>query len=385
MFILDLPLAVKEASFWMPPAATAEAVGVDQTFKVIEIVNYLYGIPIFIAVLALVWKYRRREGIEPDPSPHHSFLLEVTWTVIPTIMIVGIFFMGFVQYVGMTTMPGDPYEIQVNAKKWVWDFAYPEGFSSPELHVPAGRDVLLTMRSTDVMHSLFIPAFRVKRDVIPGRYTQLWFNALPPDEVGVPEKYPLFCTEYCGKDHSAMGGAEMVVVHDASSFEKWIEVASIPYDGMTPDDYGELLWKSKGCVSCHSIDGKAGTGPTWKGAWGEEHKMKDGAVVKVDLNYIEESILYPQAKVVAGYQGVMPSYNGQLTQLDIQSISEFIKRLSVDDYQPLPPLDRESTGVGESSEGETELAKGDAAGEDAPKEPSADSGGTDAAKTEETE
>ena len=162
-------------------------------------------------------------------------------------------------------------------------------------------------------------------------------------------------------------------------------MASIPYDGMTPDDYGELLWKSKGCVSCHSIDGKAGTGPTWKGAWGEEHKMKDGAVVKVDLNYIEESILYPQAKVVAGYQGVMPSYNGQLTQLDIQSISEFIKRLSVDDYKPLPPLDRESTSVNESSEGETELAKGDVAGEDAPKEQSADSGGTDAAKTEESD
>ena len=346
-----LPLAEKTSSFWMPPAATAEAVGVDQTFKVIEWINYLYGVPIFAIVLLFVWKYRRREGIEPDPSPHHSFLLEITWTVIPTIMIVGIFFMGFVQYVGMTTMPGDPYEIQVNAKKWVWDFTYPEGFSSPELHVPAGRDVLLTMRSTDVMHSLFIPAFRVKRDVIPGRYTQLWFNALPPDQAGVPEKYPLFCTEYCGKDHSAMGGAEMVVVHDPSCFEKWVEEAKNIGGKLPPDEYGELLYKSKGCVSCHSIDGKRGTGPTWKNIYGEEHVMKNGEKVLVEDNYIEESILYPQAKIVEGYGGVMPSYAGQLKELEIRGLIEYMKRLSDDDYVKLPaPDDAAAAEAGEGGE-----------------------------------
>ena len=336
MFSLSalLPLAVKEPSFWMPPAATQEAADVDATFRLIEWVNYLYGIPIFLVLLYFVWRYRRREGIEPDPSPHHSFLLEITWTVIPTIMIVGIFFVGFVQYIGMTTMPGDPYEIEVVAKKWDWTFSYPGGGESNELHVPAGRNVLLTMRSTDVMHSLFIPAFRVKRDIIPGRYTQLWFNALSPDGAAA-EVYPLFCTEYCGKSHWDMGGAERVFVHHPSDFDVWLEDVRDLSGKLPPDEYGKYLWEQK-CRTCHSIDGKAGTGPSWKGIWGEQHAFTDGSSAEVDADYIRESILYPQAKVVKGYRGVMPNYQGQMRDREIAGIVEFIKSITLEKYEKLP-------------------------------------------------
>ena len=357
-----LPLAEREPSYWLPPAATAEAAGIDQTFDVIMWINYLYGIPIFLIVLYFVIRYRRRDGVEPDPSPHHSFLLEVTWTVIPTIMVVGIFFQGFLGYIRNTTMPGDPYEIAVRAYKWQWEFTYPNGAQTAELHVPAGRDVLLTMESSDVMHSLYIPAFRVKRDIIPGRYTKLWFNALDPTGPE-PDRYPLFCTEYCGDQHWAMGGDDRVWVHNPSSFDVWVKDAADPGGKLPPDQYGELLWKQK-CISCHSIDGKAGTGPSWKGIYGEEHAYTAGGaegVAPVDENYIRESILYPNAKIVKGYRGVMPAFEGKLDEMQITGLIEFIKRISdPEGYQPLPSPDEVAAAEegGESADGAPAEADG---------------------------
>lgn len=322
--------ADQNATFWMPPAASTFAEGVDKTYNLILGINYLYGIPIYIILFYFLWRFRRTPNKDSEPSPHHSFLLEVTWTVIPTIMVVGIFFQGFIAYIGMTTMPANPYEIQVGAKKWAWNFTYPNGFQTNELHIPDGRPVLLTMRSEDVMHSLYIPAFRVKMDVIPGRYTQMWFEALPIEsaEADATSIYDLFCTEYCGTSHSAM--LAKVHVHKAGQFDTWLAKASNRLKFMTPCQAGELLWERKGCKQCHSIDGKAGTGPTWQGTYGTQQEMTSGETVSVDPNYIRESILNPNAKVRKTFRGVMPSYQGQLSDEEIDYIVAYIKYLNPD-------------------------------------------------------
>ena len=324
-----LPLADKPGSFWMPPQASTNAAGVDGTFDLILWINFLYGVPIFVLIFYFAWKYRRRAGAPALPSPHHGFLLEVTWTVIPTIMVVGVFFQGFVQYVGMTTMPEDPYEIQVSAKKWAWNFTYPGGYSTNELHVPGGRPVLLTMRSDDVMHSLFVPAFRVKMDVIPGRYTQMWFEPLEPDNADptVPDEYDLFCTEYCGEQHSGM--ITKTFVHNAGYFDTWLSEAQNTMQYMAPCQAGEELW-GRYCKQCHTNDGSRGTGPTWAGAYGTDQQMADGQTVTVDPNYIRESIVEPNAKVRSGYQGVMPTFANQLSDQEIDWIIAYHKSLNPD-------------------------------------------------------
>ena len=326
---LGLPLADEPGSFWLPPAASTNAAGVDQTFDLILWVNYLYTIPVFGVLFYFAWKYRRRAGHGSQPSPHHGFLLEVTWTVIPTIMVVGIFFQGFVQYIGLTTMPEDPYEIAVTAKKWGWNFQYPGGYQTNELHVPGGRPILLTMRSDDVMHSLYIPAFRVKMDVIPGRYTQMWFEPLEVqnDDPTEPEVYDLFCTEYCGTGHSSM--ITKTYVHNAGYFDAWLADASTTMPYMAPCQAGEVLWE-RNCKQCHSVDGSNGTGPTWFKTYGTE-QMTSAGPVEVDPNYLRESIRNPNAKIRNGYQGVMPAFSeSQLSDQEIDWIIAYHKSLNPD-------------------------------------------------------
>lgn len=325
MFVPNL--ADINETFWMPPAASTFADDVDQTFDLILWINYLYGVPIFLAIFYFVWKYRRKGSANSQPSAHHSFLLEVTWTVIPTIMTVGIFFQGFTKYIGMTTMPANPYEIQVGAKKWAWNFTYPNGYQTNELHVPDGRPVMLTMRADDVMHSLFIPAFRVKMDCIPGRYTQLWFEALPIESADPTafEEYDLFCTEYCGTSHSGM--LAKVFVHNSGHFDTWLEEESSTAQFLPDCQAGEILWERK-CKTCHSVDGKAGTGPTWLNMFGTDQEMTSGQSVTVDENYIRESILNPNAKVRKGYRGVMPTFQGQLSEDELADLIAFHKSLN---------------------------------------------------------
>ena len=321
-------LADQNATFWMPPAASTFAKDVDLTYDIILWINYLYGVPIFLAIFYFLWKYRRKGTATSEPSAHHSFMLEVTWTVIPTIMVVGIFFQGFVSYIGMTTMPSNAYEIQVGAKKWAWNFTYPNGFQTNELHIPDGRPILLTLRSEDVMHSLFVPAFRAKMDVIPGRYTQMWFEALPLEspDADATASYDLFCTEYCGTQHSGM--ITKAVVHKAGHFDAWLAEESAIGDFYPDCQAGEILWERKGCKQCHSADGKAGTGPTWKGVYGTEQEMTNGDMVIVDPNYIRESILNPNAKVRKGFRGVMPSYQGQLTENELLDLIAYHRSLN---------------------------------------------------------
>jgi len=318
-----LPLAgmlgAPGGSLFFPMRGTAEAAMVDQVFYFIFIVAVFFFALILGLMTFFTLKYRRRPGVDSLPSPSHSTGLEMVWTIIPTILVAVMFVWGFWGYMGMQHAPDDSYEIQVLAKKWSWNFVYPNGHVEPDLHVPVDQPIRLLMTSDDVIHSLYIPAFRLKMDIVPGRYTKTWFHAT---ETG---KHQLYCAEYCGTQHSTM--LAKVVVHPRGEFEKWLEEAANFLERMTPAEGGELLVQRRGCLQCHSLDGTARVGPTFKGVFGTQQAMVSGQNVTVDENYILESILEPMAKIRAGYKPVMPTYKGQLKDEEITAIIAFIKTL----------------------------------------------------------
>lgn len=308
------------AGFWLPKSASTTAHDVDWLF------NWITGIAIFffalITVLTVyfVIKYRRRPGNEEaQPSSDHNQPLEITWTVIPMIIVVWIFWQGFTGFLHLAVPPENAYEVLVTGQKWKWLFTYPNGTVDENLHVPVDTPVRLVLASEDVIHSFFVPEFRIKRDAVPGRYTKLWFQATEPGS------YQVFCAEYCGTSHSNM--LAQVVVHRPGEFEKWLEDASNFLDKMPPAEGGAKLFAQRGCKQCHSVDGKAGIGPTLKGIWAHEAVLRGGGSVLVDENYIRESIVEPQAKVVAGFEPVMPTFKGRLKDKEITAIIEYIKTL----------------------------------------------------------
>jgi len=320
---LTLPLVgllgAPGGSLFFPQRATEEAALVDSIFYFILIVSVVFYLLILVLMVVFLLKYRRREGQGPQPSPSHSTSLEMLWTIIPTILVAVMFICGFWGYMEMRQAPDDSYEIQVVAKKWAWSFIYPNGHIEPDLHAPADRPIRLVMTSDDVIHSLYIPAFRLKMDIVPGRYNKTWFQAVAPGE------HQLYCAEYCGTQHSTM--LAKVVVHPPGEFEKWLEEAANFLKRMTPVEGGALLYQRRGCAQCHTIDGGAKVGPSFKGVFGTQQPLASGQTITVDENYIRESILEPMAKIRAGYQPVMPTYKGQLKDEEISAIIAYIKSL----------------------------------------------------------
>lgn len=309
-----------ESSFWMPPGVSTVARNVDWLFSFILAISVFFFLLIVVVMTLFVIRYRRREGVAAEPSPSHNTAVEVTWTVIPLILVIVIFFFGFKGFLDMTTPPANAYEILVDGQKWNWSFTYPNGYVDSSLHVPVNRPVRLVMTSADVIHSLYVPAFRIKSDVVPGRYSKAWFEATEPGE------YELFCAEYCGTSHSDM--IAKVVVHPPGEFEGWLDKASNFLETMTPVEAGQKLFQVRGCQQCHSVDGTGKTGPSLLGVYGRTEAMTDGSSVVADENYIRESILEPMAKVVAGYEPVMPTYQGRLKDAEITAIIEYLKSLS---------------------------------------------------------
>ena len=314
---LTLWAASKMSLFPEPRSTTAG--GVDNLFYFILLVSvFFFAVIVGVMILFLV-RFRERPQPTIEESPSHNDALEIAWTTIPALVVGVIFFWGFVGYLDMRQAPDESYEIQVTAKKWSWSFTYPNGHVDNNLHVPVDRPVRLVMSSDDVIHSLFIPAFRLKMDVIPGRYTKTWFESNAAGE------YTLFCAEYCGTQHSTM--LAKVVVHPSGEYEKWLEDAANFLENVTPIEAGEILYQRRGCVQCHSIDGSAKVGPTFKNLFDTEQSLKDGSSTRVDENYLRESILEPQAKIRAGYKPVMPTYQGQLKDEEIAALIAFIKGL----------------------------------------------------------
>jgi cytochrome c oxidase subunit 2 len=216
--------------------------------------------------------------------------------------------------------PGDAMEIQVTAKKWLWTFEYSNGTRTiNEIHVPVGRPVKFVMSSEDVIHSFYVPSMRLKQDVLPNRYTELWFT---PAATGM---HTVLCAEYCGRSHSDM--LAKIWVDDDAAYQKWLEEGDESTRTMPLADLGKLIYESRGCATCHSIDGSKGQGPSLKGVFGHDILLADGKTAPGDANYIRESIMQPNAKVVAGYEPIMPTFQGLLREREMLALIEFMKSL----------------------------------------------------------
>jgi len=311
----------ESGSLHMPPANSTIAGEVDALFYFI----FYTAIVLFVLVMAFttyfIIKYRRRGQRELTSGVAHNTKLEILWTVIPTILVIIVFVWGFKTYLRMNIAPSDALEIKATGQKWFWVFDYPNGANSMnDLVVPAGKPVKLLMSSQDVIHSFFVPDFRVKMDVLPNRYTITWFEAINPGE------YDIYCTEYCGKGHSEMLGKVKVLSEE--DYEVWLASAAVEIpEGMSLDEAGAQLYTSKACATCHSIDGSPGVAPSFLGKFGSKEALVDGSEVLVDENYVRESILNPQAKIVQGYQPVMPTYQGVLTDRQIDALIAYMKTL----------------------------------------------------------
>lgn len=308
-----------KASMWLPEQVSEHAGNVDGMFYFILGLSVFCLIGITAAVVYFTYKYRARPGHKSEPSPSHNNPLEITWTVIPSIIVVFIFIFGWRGYLDLATPPKNALEIQVKAAKWNWLFTHYNGVEDNVLHVPVNKPVRLIMTSQDVLHSFFIPVFRVKQDVVPKRYTQVWFKATKPGT------YRLYCTEYCGLDHSLM--KTVVVVHEPGGYERYLQSKYDEFMSLPPDQLGKMFYEQKGCKACHTVDGtpKAGGGPTFKGSFGSTIEMADGSSVLVDENYIRESILEPTAKVHKGFAPIMPKLD--ISDSEIDALIAYIKSL----------------------------------------------------------
>jgi len=303
---------------FMPPQGTVVAVEYDRLYAFIVWASFISCAILIGGMIYFALKYKRRTNNDKTAYISHNAFLEFLWSFVPLVIFVVVFAWGWSVYHKMRTFPNDSLEVHVVAKQWAWDFQYKSGkVTTNEFVVPAKVPVKLIMSSKDVLHSFYIPSMRIKQDIIPGRYTALGFNA---DKTG---EYQVFCTEYCGTAHSSML-AKMKVV-PLEEYEKWLQEKE---EGLSLAQKGEKLFNSKGCVACHSTDGSAKVGPTWKGLWGAARELADGSKASADENYLREAIVSPNAKVVKGFAaGIMPTFQGQVTEDEMTAFIEYIKGL----------------------------------------------------------
>lgn len=303
--------------FWLPEQASTVAGDTDRLYNAITWLSVFFFVLITVLLVAFVIKYRHKPGEKRDVSASHSMALEITWTVIPSIIVVFLYYYGFRQYMNLTVEPPNAYPIDVTAHMWQWSFSYPTGYSDGELHVPVNVPVRCVLDSTDVIHSLSIPAFRVKKDVVPGRYNRLWFQATKP---GV---YEIYCTAYCGTNHSTMHSR--VTVHPSQAdFDAWLKTAQKP--DPDPRVRGRKLYTKLGCAQCHSVDGTKITGPSWKDLYGSTQQFQDGTTAVVNEEFLHGFIPAPTVKVPVGYQPVMPPFPIPNNQID--DIAAYMKTIS---------------------------------------------------------
>ena len=305
--------------FMLPEAKSPTADSTDALFHFINEVSLILLIGITFALIYFAIKYRRKSEDDETPVITHNNTLEITWSVVPLLICFVIFGWGYTGWLNLKSVPDNAYEIHVNGFKWGWNVKYDNGAQTlNEIHVPEGRPVKIVLQSSDVLHSFFVPDYRVKHDVVPGRYTYVWFEA---EEAG---ESIVFCTEYCGTGHSDM--LAKVIVHTEEDFQTWLEKNGGGVSG-TPVEQGEQLVQLQGCTTCHSDDGSRLIGPSFKGLWGSEETLTDGSTVTVDENYLRESILNPGAKIVESYDNVMTPYEGRISDEEITNIIEYLKTL----------------------------------------------------------
>ena len=305
----DLPL--------FPVEASEQAKGMDELYWFITIISVVMTIVIFVGLGVFAWKYHNKR------NPHATQIegstkLELTWSILPFLVMLVMFGWGADIYYRAQNPPKDAMEIFVTGKQWMWKIQYPDGYREiNELHVPVGQPVKLTMASEDVIHSFSIPAFRVRHDVMPGHYNSLWFTATKPG------RYHLFCTEYCGNQHAGMVG--WVDVMEPREYANWQSGGGT---GGSLAEQGEKLFQQNGCSTCHLLD-QQGRCPILRGLYNKPVQLSDGRTVIADDAYLRESILDPNAKIVAGFQpNVMPNFKGQISEENVIQLIAYIKSLS---------------------------------------------------------
>jgi cytochrome c oxidase subunit 2 len=298
-----------------PVRAATSASNLDALFIFLLLVTGMVTIMIFMLVTLFALRYRHGR-VEKATPILGSLALEATWSLVPFGIFLIFFVWGAVIYFGERTAPADSMDVYVVAKQWMWKLEHADGQREiNELHVPVDRNVKLIMTSQDVIHSFFVPAFRLKQDVLPGRYTTLWFHAIRPGT------YHLFCAEYCGTQHSGMIGS--IIVMNPAEYEAWLSGGG--GEGSLAST-GQKLFQQLGCGSCHRSDTQ-GRGPNLVGVFGKPVLLEDGRTVTADENYVRESILNPGAKIVAGFKNIMPSFQGVVNEEQLLSLIAYVKSL----------------------------------------------------------
>ncbi|MFO0666172.1 MAG: cytochrome c oxidase subunit II [Polyangiaceae bacterium] len=306
----------------LPAAMSTGAAGYDSLYYFVYWFSVVFLVGVTGAMLYFVVKYRRKKGVSAAPTVD-STALELGWTIAPLFFIVALFHMSFSGYIANATAAEGAMEVRVRGSRWSWSFQYPNGESeSSTLYVPVNKPVRLVMSSSDVIHSFYVPAFRLKRDTVPGMYSQIAFT---PNRVGEAQVY---CAEYCGAGEKPGSGGHysmyaLIKVVSQEEFDKHMQEISGP-GTRTPEEWGKELVAKSGCLTCHSLDGSAGTGPSYKGLYGRKEPLSDGSSVDVDENYVRESILRPSAKIVKGYEnGNMPPF--VFTDAKLDAIISYLK------------------------------------------------------------
>ena len=303
----------------MNPALLSTTDAVDPVFKFIFGACLLLLGGITATMIWFVVRYRRSRAPQPTSQAAGNIWLETVWIVLPSILVMAMFYYGWAGYLALRTVPKDALPVTATARMWSWSFSYANGRTSSKLYVPVGKPVVVDLVSGDILHGFFIPAFRVKRDVVPGMKNHAWFVA---EKAG---SYDLFCSQYCGKDHSAM--ITTVEALSAEEFTEWLAQKESPADGEAEKPDGARLAQEKGCRACHSLDGSRGVGPTFKGLYNRQTKvLQNGKAVMVtaDDAYLRESIRAPNAKIVEGFQPIMPAFS-DLTDAEVEALVEFIE------------------------------------------------------------
>ncbi len=331
---------------FFPKGASTFSPQVDFLFLVLVGLSAFFAFIVMFAIVYFVIKYRKGTNADRSNPVNSSVRLEIFWTVVPLVLALGVFFGAAKIFFDMHRAPKNSLDVYVVAKQWMWKFQHPEGQREiNELHIPVNRPVRVIMISQDVIHSFFVPAFRVKQDVLPNRYTTAWFQATQPGE------YHLFCAQYCGTDHAKMVGT--VIVMDPAKYEEWLtETASPPAVAAQPAagsasaggvvspqgggaaasssqslaQEGEKDFQTLGCIACHNPNG-SGVAPSLVGLYGTSVTLQDGTTVTADEEYIRTSILNPQAQIVKGYPPIMPAFQGQVSNDQLTQLVAYIKSL----------------------------------------------------------
>jgi cytochrome c oxidase subunit 2 len=320
----------------IPEQASTMASQVDALTLFLTAITLFFTILIAVLIVAFMIRFRRRKPDERGADVHGSLALEIGWTVVPFIIVMSIFVWSASIYAKIKRPPANAVNVNVVGKQWMWKVQHMEGRREiNQLHVPTGQAIKLTLTSEDVIHSFYVPAFRIKQDAVPGRYTEIWFEATKPGH------YHLFCAEYCGTIHAGMIGE--VIVMEPTEYQDWLEtppavLAATAGGGaggaaggtgggaqQTPADLGKALFTAKGCATCHAVAG--GLGPQLGGLIGKTVSFQDGSSTVADEGYVRDSILNPQARVVAGFPPVMPTFQGQLSEENLMDLIAYIKTL----------------------------------------------------------